>query len=267
MVMLPMLSAEELDIYYRIVSHAVEVRNHDDVRAWLQGDLQRYLPHEVMVVAWGNFASGRVHHDIIAAVPDRRSRRSGPETLTPLLQTLFARWNASGRTPYSMNVGADGFFPAGSATDHAMGEALQHMRTAMVHGIIDERGSHDCLYLTLSALDTNSMAHRQALSMLMPYIDVALRQVEHLPHQTLVPLDEGTDSDPAPYAEHPLTEREAEIMRWTELGKTNSEIGAILEISAFTVKNHLQHIFKKLNVSNRAQAVSEFLRNFSHAHI
>jgi DNA-binding CsgD family transcriptional regulator len=29
-----------------------------------------------------------------------------------------------------------------------------------------------------------------------------------------------------------------------------------LDISAFTVKNHVQRVFKKLNVSNRAQAVS-----------
>jgi DNA-binding CsgD family transcriptional regulator len=40
-------------------------------------------------------------------------------------------------------------------------------------------------------------------------------------------------------------------------GKTNFEIGMILDISAFTVKNHLQRIFRKLDVVNRAQAVAK----------
>jgi len=54
-----------------------------------------------------------------------------------------------------------------------------------------------------------------------------------------------------------LSERESQIMDWVAMGKTNSEIGCILNISAFTVKNHMQRIFQKLNVFNRAQAVSK----------
>ena len=57
--------------------------------------------------------------------------------------------------------------------------------------------------------------------------------------------------------DHGLSEREAEIIRWVRLGKTNYEIGIILGISAFTVKNHLQRIFRKLDVSNRAQAAAK----------
>jgi len=41
-------------------------------------------------------------------------------------------------------------------------------------------------------------------------------------------------------------------------GKTNQEIALILQISLFTVKNHLQRIFRKLDVLNRAQAVGKF---------
>jgi DNA-binding CsgD family transcriptional regulator len=54
-----------------------------------------------------------------------------------------------------------------------------------------------------------------------------------------------------------LSEREVEILDWIAMGKTNPEIGLILDISAFTVKNHVQRVFKKLNVSNRAQAVGK----------
>jgi DNA-binding CsgD family transcriptional regulator len=54
-----------------------------------------------------------------------------------------------------------------------------------------------------------------------------------------------------------LTERESEILAWMALGKTNPEIGSILGISAFTVKNHVQRILKKLDVINRTQAVGK----------
>ena len=40
------------------------------------------------------------------------------------------------------------------------------------------------------------------------------------------------------------------------LSNTNFEISMILDISELTVKNHLQKIFKKLDVHNRTQSVT-----------
>ncbi len=65
--------------------------------------------------------------------------------------------------------------------------------------------------------------------------------------------------------EHDLTDRELQILNWVAKGKTNPEIGSILNISAFTVKNHMQRMFKKLNVTNRAQAVAKFNAIVNHA--
>jgi DNA-binding CsgD family transcriptional regulator len=53
-----------------------------------------------------------------------------------------------------------------------------------------------------------------------------------------------------------LTARQLEIMKWVRQGKTNYEIGVIMDISPFTVKNHLQKIYQRLKVSNRMQAVA-----------
>jgi DNA-binding CsgD family transcriptional regulator len=57
-----------------------------------------------------------------------------------------------------------------------------------------------------------------------------------------------------------LSERERQIMVWVAMGKTNPEIGCILRISEFTVKNHMKSIFGKLDVTNRAQAVAKLTR-------
>ena len=54
-----------------------------------------------------------------------------------------------------------------------------------------------------------------------------------------------------------LSKREIQVLHWVKNGKTNMEIGQILGISPPTVKNHLQKIMRKLNVNNRAQAMTE----------
>lgn len=54
--------------------------------------------------------------------------------------------------------------------------------------------------------------------------------------------------------EVPLTQRESEVLRQLALGLTNKEIAAALHISYETVKEHVQHILRKVGVSDRTQA-------------
>jgi LuxR family quorum-sensing system transcriptional regulator CciR len=52
-----------------------------------------------------------------------------------------------------------------------------------------------------------------------------------------------------------ITPREVDCLHWTARGKTNWEIGQILEISENTVRFHLKNAFKKLGATSRARAV------------
>ena len=52
----------------------------------------------------------------------------------------------------------------------------------------------------------------------------------------------------------PLTHRESEVMRQMAHGLTNKEIAQMLSISYETVKEHVQHILRKLGVKDRTQA-------------
>ncbi len=52
-----------------------------------------------------------------------------------------------------------------------------------------------------------------------------------------------------------LSPREREILVQVASGSTNAQIGETLFISEKTVRNHLTHIFEKLGVSSRAQAI------------
>lgn len=51
-----------------------------------------------------------------------------------------------------------------------------------------------------------------------------------------------------------LTQRESEVLLWIAKGKSNRDIGEILGLSARTVTKHLEQIYVKLGVENRASA-------------
>lgn len=54
--------------------------------------------------------------------------------------------------------------------------------------------------------------------------------------------------------EVPLTQRESEVLRQLAFGLTNKEIAQALHISYEMVKEHVQHILRKVGVSDRTQA-------------
>ncbi len=55
----------------------------------------------------------------------------------------------------------------------------------------------------------------------------------------------------------PLTKREIEVLTLIAEGKTNKEISTILIVSAGTIKAHTSNIYRKLDVSNRTEAVAQ----------
>ena len=57
-----------------------------------------------------------------------------------------------------------------------------------------------------------------------------------------------------------LSPREAEILQLIAKGLTNPEVAEILSLSRSTIRTHLEHIYEKLEVTNRVEAVTEGLR-------
>lgn len=59
----------------------------------------------------------------------------------------------------------------------------------------------------------------------------------------------------------PLTAREQEILKILSTGATNKQISEQLSISAETVKEHVQHLLRKIGVNDRTQAAVWAARN------
>lgn len=249
------LSAEELERYFKVVQDAIDIRRHYELLQWLQGDIQKFLPHEIMIAAWGDFHLGLIRHDIVSNLPGIRTEHYSAEQLHEFLRSLFDHWADIGKKAYRLIAGNNGFSLEVNSVRCALGGALKGMRSSIIHGISDERGRHDCLYVMFSSQSKQDQMSCDAMQTLLPYLDTALRQVAHLPRQHARPEPQTAT---VASSDERLSAREVEIMSRVRQGKTNSEIAQILDISSFTVKNHLQRIFKKLGVFNRTQAVEKY---------
>jgi transcriptional regulator EpsA len=267
MTLLSNISVTELGPLLNLVHESTTIKRHFELFSWLQNQVQRFIPHDILITAWGDFSLGLVCHDVVSPLAGIRTEAFEDKTLLPFLSVLFARWQECGQAPYVIRT-EDGFYHE-QLVSPVVARTMASMRNGLVHGIKDQRGHHDCLYVFLGPSELSNTRTRESLRFLLPFIDTAFRQISPLPERRdysvpdstkIFPIQPILPSIPSILDDGPkweLSGREAEIMHWVSMGKTNHEIGQILNISSFTVKNHLQRIFKKLNVSNRAQAVSK----------
>jgi DNA-binding CsgD family transcriptional regulator len=85
------------------------------------------------------------------------------------------------------------------------------------------------------------------------HVDIALLATSF--HHAVSKFFEGKPHPDAPH----LTSRERECLTWAAAGKTDAEIGLILNISHRTVNMHMANSYQKLNCSSREQAVVKAL--------
>ena len=74
---------------------------------------------------------------------------------------------------------------------------------------------------------------------------------------------EPSPPPPAPQPERrqvPLSQRETEILQLIAKGVSNTEAAKVLGLSKATIRTHLEHIYAKLEVTNRVEAVTEGIR-------
>ena len=86
-----------------------------------------------------------------------------------------------------------------------------------------------------------------------PYLDTLLTAFQQ-ESKARLPAETSTESQLLP---EPLSERERQVLQLLAQGRSNQEIAQDLVIALDTVKRHVSHIFSKLGVTNRVQAVKQ----------
>jgi len=247
------LTTYEGERLLRILAEAQLIRRHLQLFLWLQGEIQQLLPHQILISAWGDFPNWNLKLDVISGLPGVRTEQLAHCGIESFLKELFARWVDAGRKPLVVPA-ADALKGVGSCAC-PVHSALRGLRSVLVHGVRDERGGHDSLYVALHSRSFTKGQPRDRCSylvdLLVTQIDAAFRRVAAFRF-----ADTSTEKLGGEWLD--LSAREHEILDSMCKGNTNAEIGLALNISPFTVKNHVRRILKKLGSGNRAQACSKY---------
>jgi len=229
-----------------VITEAVAVRRRFQFFAWTQGQLQALLPHGVLVCGLPRGTGTGMFFDYFHNLPlptQSLSRLCHPRDGVAV--GMLEAWRAHGGDPMVVQ--------SGHARTAALYAQLQELglSTTIAHGIPFEQssvGAHG-FFAFVSLRGAPGVRESTIASMVVPHVFSTYCRAlsrDRTPITVSVTPSDGT-----------LSEREVEILHWVREGKSNHEIGMVLSISPLTVKNHVQRILKKLQASNRTQAVSK----------
>jgi transcriptional regulator EpsA len=245
-----------------LAHQSLGLRNESALGNWLQGAVQAFIPHQVVIIAWRDLEQGVLSCQAIGGPSDLQARTAFDQKMHADIRRIFESWLASDQMPIVFNGCEYDMYGTGAAC-------------GLAHGVSDQRGRYQCLYVFLGPAALSGLPAQDASRLLLPFIDAGFRQLNcAVQGPNAYPLRGATGqsqpvpqvrtdgTDPAGEKESSLSAREVEVMKWVRMGKTNPEIALILNLSNFTVKNHMRRIYRKLDVLNRAQAVGTMKRMF-----
>ena len=239
-----------------IKNNSEAIKTHLDLLQWLEGDFQSLIEHQILIMAWGDFSHGRIQFDVLSSVEGIRTTNIDFPNMHGKVMSLFDHWTERKGSPFSIEtdngIFEDCFNKTIAETNH-----VSEITNLLVHGIHDHRTGEDCLYLFLRSSATHNTNQLDSIKKLVMFLDAVARRIHYPTKQTSA---NQIGKDRRRLRADLLSARENEVMEWVIKGKSNDDIAIILKISAYTVKNHIYRIYKKLNVCNRAQAASLLCR-------
>lgn len=242
---LVILNMREQEYLLRAIESALQVRRRRQFFLWTQGQFQGLLPHDIMVCVQFGLSEEVLHVECLHSIvlePSEIDYLCNPHD--GLAVRLANHCRTEERLPCLVKPQEDETHPLSRLRVEMDGKKLG---SVLVHGTEQLPGGSS-FFAIFGLRDTPSTRHAFFFELLLPYLHIGL-------HRVMVNSD-GVGAVLVQNSPRPVTNREIDILRWVKEGKSNYEIGIILGISALTVKNHLQKIYKKLNVQNRVQAVS-----------
>lgn len=223
-----------------------EVSGRDEFLACVDGPVRKVLPHDGLVCGMANNIGQWDPHVLILhrfpqAYMDRiRKTTGGYES------EMIRQWRAT-REP----VLADPQLTPGNWwSDEWMANARKSgLLNLAGHGFVDVKGEAVSYFCFVRVPEPLGQKFVYLLHRLVPHLHLALvNSVANAAEEW-----EGMALS-SPVVN--LSARQLEILGWIRLGKTNTEISMITGLGEANIKYHIKVIFAKLDVVNRAAAVS-----------
>lgn len=253
--------AEQALAIVRFLEAAPSVRRRYQFFVWTQSQMQALVPHQLMVCgAYQRHRRSVVFDAFHSVVLSSLALRALTEPQAPLVQALSGAWVAQQGRPLAMGLDELG----GEAAEEAALLAQElGCRELLVHGVARPQRPAEIESLFIlggPAAAEGSTPRLLCLDWLLPQLHRTWQRVVATEHELLRPAQAPVQRPPAaPATERggaAITLRERQILAWVREGKSNQQIAEALGISPLTVKNHIQKILRKLDASNRAQAVA-----------
>lgn len=228
-----------------VLVDCMQVQSAADLAHVVESSFRAVLPHEMMVCGIGGISPQGSHLrkllnlnyplEYFEPLRDEDGRVDSP---------LMKRWRETQEPQLFQSGRDDAQFPAAWVRQFNKYE----LRNTIAHGVMDVGGVFSSFFI-FSRLP-GEVGEEQAflMKLLTPHLHLALGRI----------LSTVDDYQGVPgKGKKALSERQREILHWLHEGKTNWEIAKILNLSELNVKYHIDQIFHKLEVRNRAQAVAK----------
>lgn len=242
------LDVEQRLALIELIDALAAVDTSDKFVACMNGVMQRVLPHEWFICSIGRMSRNGLE-------PLRVLTHRFPEELFALISgpdqriidnPVLSHWWET-RAPIAINFDDGAAYWPRSMTERAI---KFDSRNLLGHGQIDVGGEFATYFSFHRLPERVGGKQLLLLSRIVPNLHVAFLRA----HSTLEPDPAIKKFDVEKGSE--LTPRQIEILRWLHQGKTNWEISVILGMSVDNVKYHIKQITRKLQVTNRVQAVA-----------
>lgn len=227
---------------------SLRVHTRPQLFSWVQGALQSLIPHEVLVCGLQESRQGAMRVDSFSTGPVDCSKLSELfQQDVSLVPHLIKLWEDNRCQAVTCDIERGPFSSGALAREFTR----LGVSTLLAHGTHDAGGNMTSFFVFAARPGAVGAKQQYLADLVVPYLHASWVR-----SQVTWPLDRAGVK---PAKTGLLTPREQQILQWIYHGKSNIEIGMILDISPLTVKNHVQKTLRKLNVLNRTQAVGKAL--------
>lgn len=227
---------QKRDLFFNLIEGCNTCKSETDFCTFVHPALSKILPHRMFAAGLGFVSCDHFHRVLaIGFTPEISARINLRSDGTKL--PLLDRWRQQPRMLHQ--------------TSWVVPERRLHRRDGQEHSelALSNLCAHGHIQITtftyfvfagMTSRWDDWQSHLFELS--TPYLSAALLNISN-----------SMNTQP----NKTLSRRELEILRWVSMGKSNSEIAELLNISSWTVKIHIANLMRKMGVRTRTQAIAK----------